>query len=272
MPTKLDKKDVRKARLTWWLGCQMTYNYQRLQAGAMASTLGPVLDKIYDHDKEKVAEGLQRHMLYFNTEPMFGAFLPGMTVALEEGFANNPTDENNPSLITELKTALMGPMAGIGDTIRQGLAKPLLLSIALGWAQQGSIFGALFFGIGFTLFDYLICMFMFNQGYKLGIQSIDKFLDSKVLNKITQFLGMIGLFCLGAMIVKYVPVQAIAKFKLEASTLDVGKTLNQIIPSILPLSFTLLAYWLQVKGLSITKVLAILFAIGMIGGGLGFLG
>lgn len=272
MPNKLNKKDVRKAGLTWWLSSQLTYNYQRLQAGGMAATMGPILDKLYNHDKEEIAKGLERHMLYFNTEPRFGAFLPGMVVALEEGMANNETDEADPSVITELKTALMGPLAGIGDTISQGLVKPLLLSITLGWALQGKIWGALAFGVTFTLFDFFVTQIMFHQGYKLGIDSIDKFLDTKILNKLTSFLGIIGLFCLGAMIVKYVPIQAVSELELSTGTISLGDTLNKILPSFLPLSFTLLAYWLQIKGKSITKVLLILFAIGFIGGAIGILG
>ena len=272
MSSKLEKKDIRKAGITWWLSSQLTYNYQRLQAGGFAATMGPILAKLYGDDKESISKGLERHMLYFNTEPRFGAFLPGMVVALEEGIANNPNDESDTNIITELKTALMGPLAGIGDTITQGLAKPLLLSITLGWAQQGYIWGALVFGIGFTLFDFIVTQTMFHQGYKLGIDSIDKFLDTRILNKLTTFLGIVGLFSLGAMIVKYVPVQAITEFKLATGTISIGDTLNKIIPSFLPLLFTLLAYWLQVKGHTVTKVLLILFAIGFVGGAIGILG
>lgn len=272
MAKSLDKKDVRKAALTWWLTSHLTYNYQRLQAGSMTTLMGPLLEKMYEGDKDEIADGLQRHMLYFNTEPRLGAFLPGMAVALEEGIANNPVEEVDKSMVTEIKTALMGPLAGIGDTVFSGLLKPIFLSITLGWASQGQIWGAFVFGIGFTLIDFAITYGLFTQGYKLGMDSIDRFLEGPFINKLTSFLGIVGLFCLGVMIVKYVSIEAIWEVKLSTSTISLNETLNSIVPSFLPLAFTLLAYGLQVKGQSVTRVLLVLFILGFIGGAFGILG
>lgn len=272
MAKRLNKRDVRKAAFTWWLSSHLTYNYQRLQSGALTTVMGPLLEKMYDGDKEKVAKGLQRHMLYFNTEPRLGAVIPGMAVALEEGLANNPSEETDEAMITEIKTALMGPLAGIGDTVVAGLLKPIFLSVTLGWAAQGYIWGAFAFGLGFTIVDFLMTYIMFNQGYKLGIESVDKFLESGFVSKVTSFLGIVGLFCLGAMIVKYVSVGAVLQLNLSTGTMVIGDLLNKIIPCILPLGFTLFAYYLQVKGKSITKILLILFIIGFLGGAIGLLG
>ena len=272
MAKHLDKKDIRKAAVTWWVSSHLTYNYQRLQAGAMTTVMGPLLDKMYEGDKEEVTKGLKRHMLYFNTEPRLGAVLPGMTVALEEGLANNPSDDVDDSMITEIKTALMGPLAGIGDTVFAGLLKPIVLSITLGWAAQGYIWGAFAFGIGFTLIDFALTYGMFTQGYKLGMDSIDKFLESGFINKITSFLGIVGLFCLGAMIVKYVSINAVLELELSTGKMSIGTLINKIVPSLLPLGFTLFSFWLQLKGKSITTILLILFAIGFLGGAIGLLG
>ena len=59
---RLEKKDVKKAFTFWWVTSHMTYNYQRLQAGSLCGMMGPVLNKLYDGDKEKVTDGLVRHM------------------------------------------------------------------------------------------------------------------------------------------------------------------------------------------------------------------
>lgn len=113
---------------------------------------------------------------------------------------------------------------------------------------------------------------MFNQGYKLGVNSIDKFLEGGFIAKVTTFLGIVGLFCLGAMIVKYVTIGAVLTVTLSTGKLQIGDILNKIFPCIIPLAFTLLAYRLQVKGKSITTVLLVLFVIGFVGGAVGFLG
>ena len=113
---------------------------------------------------------------------------------------------------------------------------------------------------------------MFTQGYKLGMDSIDKFLESGFINKITSFLGIVGLFCLGAMIVKYVSINAVLELELSTGKMSIGTLINKIVPSLLPLGFTLFSFWLQLKGKSITTILLILFAIGFLGGAIGLLG
>lgn len=269
---KLSNRDINKASLFWWLTSHMTYNYQRLQAGSFAGMMGPILNKLYPDNKQKLEEGLERHMLYFNTEPRWGAIIPGMTVALEESLANDTSGELDVTMITEIKTALMGPLAGIGDTVWAGLIKPVILSITLGWAMQGYIWGAFAYGLGLTLLDFMITRVMFARGYKLGMESIDKFLEGGFIAKVTSFLGIVGLFCLGVMIVKYVKIGAILEVEMTTGTLNIGDILDKIFPCLLPLSFTLLGYWLQKKGQSVTKVLLVLFVIGFIGGAIGFLG
>lgn len=225
----LTKRDVQKTAFFWHMTSHMTYNYQRLQAGCLAWIMGPIFEKLYPNDHDKMVEGLERHMLYFNTEPRWGAVLPGMVVALEEGLANDDSGEMDASIIAEIKTALMGPLAGIGDTVWAGLIKPIILSVTLGWAMQGYVWGAWAYGI-------------------------------------------VGLFCLGAMIVKYVSIGAVLEIEMKTGTLNLGEIMNKIFPCFLPLVTTLFAYWLQVKGKKITTVLIVLFVIGFIGGAVGLLG
>ena len=268
----LTKRDVQKTAFFWHMTSHMTYNYQRLQAGCLAWIMGPIFEKLYPNDHDKMVEGLERHMLYFNTEPRWGAVLPGMVVALEEGLANDDSGEMDASIIAEIKTALMGPLAGIGDTVWAGLIKPIILSVTLGWAMQGYVWGAWAYGIGVTLLDFAVTYFMFMRGYQLGMDSIDRFLESGFVKKITTFLGIVGLFCLGAMIVKYVSIGAVLEIETKTGTLNLGEIMNKIFPCFLPLVTTLFAYWLQVKGKKITTVLIVLFVIGFIGGAVGLLG
>ena len=268
----LTKKDIPKAALTWHITSHLSYNYQRLQAGAMATVMGPVFEKLYPNNPEKVKEGCERQMLYFNTEPRVGAIIPGMTVALEEAYAKDPEGGVDGSLITEIKTALMGPMAGIGDTVWSGLIKPIILSITLAWAMQGYVAGAWAYFLIFFCLDLGLTYYMFTRGYKLGAESVDKFLEGGFVKTVTTAIGIVGMFCLGAMIVKYVSISAVMKLEMTTTTLDFGEILNKIVPSFVPLAMTLLSYRLQVKGKKVTTVLLVLFVIGFIGGAVGFLG
>lgn len=268
----LTKKDVQKAALFWHLTSHMTYNYQRLQAGSMAAMMGPIFEKLYPGNPEKIKEGCEREMLYFNTEPRWGAVIPGMAVALEEAYATDPESGIDGGLITEIKTALMGPLAGVGDTLWSGLIRPIILSITLAWALQGYVAGAWAYALITFALDLGVTYYMFMRGYKLGTESIDRFLEGGFVKTITTGIGIVGMFCLGAMIVKYVGISAVMKIELATTTLDFGTILNKIVPSFLPLTVTLFAYWMQVKGKKVTSVLLALFVIGFIGGAIGFLG
>ena len=150
--------------------------------------------------------------------------------------------------------------------------KPIFLSITLAWAMDGHVWGAWAYWLLAFGFDLGITYYMFMRGYKLGTDSIERFLEGGFVKTVTTALGIIGLFCLGAMIVKYVTVDAVLVWETTSSTLDFGALINQIIPSFLPLVFTMFAYWLQVKGKKVTTVLLALFIIGFVGGAVGFLG
>lgn len=268
----LTKGDVKKAAVTWFFTSHLTYNYQRLQAGALATLMGPVLNKLYKGDNAKISEGLERHMLFFNSEPRIGSIIPGISVALEEGMATEEGENVDHTLVTNIKTALMGPLAGIGDTLWSGLLKQIVLSIFLGWALLGNIWAPIACAILLFSLDFTITYKLFLRGYEFGMESVEKFLDSNFVKNITSALGIVGLICLGAMIVKYVSINTVLKIELETGTLNLRSLLDKLIPYIIPLSATILGFWLQVKGKSINMVLLVLFVLGFIGGATGVLG
>ena len=111
----LSKKDVLKAFWKWTFFSHSNYNYERLQASGVLQSMSHLPEKLYPGDKEEQQKFMERHMSFYNTEPHFGGIINGMVVAMEEERANgaNVTDD----AINSVKTGLMGPMAGIGDTL-----------------------------------------------------------------------------------------------------------------------------------------------------------
>ena len=70
-----------------------------------------------------------RQAAYFNTEPQTGQLINGITASLEENIAlDGGVSEEMPN---NVKATLMGPLAGIGDSLMQGIIVPILL-MALG--------------------------------------------------------------------------------------------------------------------------------------------
>ena len=147
--SKLTKKDVSKAAWYWTFFHHCTQNYERMMGLAFCATLAKPLKKLYGSDKKGLSDALTRNMAFFNTEPQLGSLIPGMTLALEEAKANGePVD---PEVITSTKSALMGPFAGIGDSILVGTYNPILLSIGIGLSAGGSPIGAIFFFLTWTI-------------------------------------------------------------------------------------------------------------------------
>ena len=72
--------------------------------------------------------------MFFNTEPNIGGVIHGSVIALEEQRANGADIDDE--AINSVKSGLMGPLAGIGDTISQGTITPILLALGIGLAGR----------------------------------------------------------------------------------------------------------------------------------------
>jgi mannose/fructose/N-acetylgalactosamine-specific phosphotransferase system component IID len=95
----------------------------------------PIVDELYDTDEEKV-DALETYQAFFNTEPQIGTMVVGLTVGLEEARANGEAiDEET---INGIRAGLMGPLAGLGDSIIVGTFIPILLGIALGLSTRAA--------------------------------------------------------------------------------------------------------------------------------------
>lgn len=131
---KLSKKDVWKAFLKWTFFSHSNYNYERLQASGILQSMSHIPEKLYPGNKEEQKKFMQRHMSFYNTEPHFGGIINGMVLAMEEERANGADIDDD--AINNIKTGLMGPMAGIGDTLWQGTLQPIALAVGIsiiGW-------------------------------------------------------------------------------------------------------------------------------------------
>ena len=163
---KLDKKDIRKCYVNWLtfaLGCQ---NMERMMAPAFVRMMGLVADKLYDDPEEQKAL-MDRHTQFFNTEEAMGAIVPGIVLGMEEKRAEG--EDISDELIQSTKTALMGPFAGMGDSLIGGTLRPILLSIAMGLsATSGSVAGPLFYCVAWLAIIIPVTWLLFSRGYKLG--------------------------------------------------------------------------------------------------------
>lgn len=267
---QLTNNDIKMATLRWWLSSQLTYNYQRMQAGGFATMMGPILKKLYPDNPGEVQAGLKRHMMFFNTEPRWGAVIHGITVALEEQRAKNPQAISE-TMIIDLKSSLMGPMAGLGDTITQALFRPILRSLCIAWAAAGNALGPIVFGVVGILFDYFVTFFSLKTGYKLGTEALTKLLDGGLFKKMTTFFSILGLFVLGVMVCKFVTIDLSYEAIIEGKKVGLKTLVDQVLPKALPLLLVVGSWRAMLKGWSVIKMLMALFIVALIGGALGII-
>lgn len=263
---RLTKREVVRSFWRWTFFSHANYNYERLQATGVIHALSPVFKHLYGNDEAQMKEALQRHMQFFNTEPHFGGAILGMTIAMEEEKANGApiTSET----INGLKTGLMGPLAGIGDTLWQGTLIPILLSFTIGFASKGNILmGPVLFAVLHLAIIWGIGYWSWMQGYNLGKEGIAKVLQGSLLPTVMTFAQSMGPIVIGALSATFVKVSSPLKFHLGKSVMKVQSgILDKLVLGLLPLLITLLAYYLLKRKFKPTTVLLILVIVGLVGG------
>jgi PTS system mannose-specific IID component len=265
----LSKMDIEFAIFRWWIMSHLSYNYQRMQAGGFASMMGPILKKLYPNNHEAVVAGLKRHMMFFNTEPRWGAVIHGIVIALEEQKAKG--SDIDESTIIDLKSSLMGPLAGIGDTISGALYKPVILGICLGWAAAGSIMGPIVFACAMLGYDYTITRLSIKKGYKLGTSAVTTILEGGLFKKLTTFFSIMGLFVLGIMVCKFITVDFAWVPVLGGKEIVIKDMMDKIVPKALPLAITIVSWQAIMRGYRVVNVLLALFVFALAGGALGLI-
>lgn len=140
--SSITKSDLRKV-FTRSCTLDSAWNYERQQNLMYCYSMIPILKRLYGDDKEKMAEALQRHLEFMSCTPHIVTLLMGITSAMEE--ENKNTESFDASSISAVKTSLMGPMAGIGDSFFWGTLLTIAIGVAVSFSQQGSIIGPISF-------------------------------------------------------------------------------------------------------------------------------
>lgn len=272
MEVKLTKKEMLK---NWALtySSETAYNYERLQALGQANAMVPVIRKLYPDDKERQVKELKKYFVFYNTEPSFiGTMIPGVAAAMEEQRANGAEDITDET-INSLRTGLMGPIAGIGDTVSQGIVYPILAGIACSLAIDGSYVGPIFFEIA-----YKACLIgfgwnMYRLGYQKGKSFILTMLREGTIARLTEIFSMIGLMVVGCMTASRVNVEIPLILDIKGVELNVQEqVINALMPGLVPLGITMLVYWLVRKKVNINLIILIIFVLGIMLAYLGVLG
>lgn len=262
---KLSKKTLFKSWITWFfLHTAANWNWEKMQTPALTLCLSPVLKALYKNDPEKYKERLSHHYgELFNTEPQSGTIIHGIVVAIEEQIARG--DDIDPSIVDAIKTGMMGPLAGIGDSLVCSLFNALLLGIGISIALTGNFAGPIFFFVAYFGSVTTLSWFLFHKGYKLGMKAFTEMSKSGGMQDFIEGMNVLGLVMIGALTASYVVLNIKAATTFGGVSLSIQETLNSILPGLLPLLFTLLIYYFMAKkNISTIKVMGFVFLFGFV--------
>lgn len=260
---RLTKQELRQIWYRWGFTHLSSMSYEKLQAHAWAFSYIPFAEKYYKNDPEAKRRLLVRHSMFYNTEPQTGQIINGIVASMEEEIAlgKNVPEE----LPVNIKATLMGPLAGIGDSLIQGIIVPILLSIAMGMAAGGNAIGPIFYILSYGILGPLISYFSFHYGYKLGVNAIDNIIGDNV-KRITDAFNVLGIMVVGGLAAGNIVLNSPLEIPMGESMRTLQSVLDSIFPKILPLSMVLLAWWLvSAKQMTATKVILIITAITSVG-------
>ena len=265
---KITKKTLAKSFHHWYYGHLTCFSQEHMQTFGYLTSMLPIVEELYK-DKAEQKEAMQTYTAFFNTEPQLGALVVGITAGLEEARANG--DAVDGETINGMRAGLMGPIAGIGDSLVVGTLTPVLLGIALGLSKGGNPIGALFYILVWNVLIYGGMRFAYFKGYELGDKAVE-FLVGPKGQALRKAISVIGGMVIGAVAATWVSVTTSLELKNAdgEAFLKLQEKIDGVYPGLLTAGFITLCWWLMAKKkVSPNLVMLLLVVIALIGVALG---
>jgi len=170
------------------LTIQVSFNFRRMQNLGFAFAMFPLIAK-QQTDRSKMDVFLARHLQMFNTHPYLVSSVVGSVVRIEE-------EASNPEVAGDLKKALMGPYAAIGDPFFWGALRSFSAVGAVILALTGTLLAPLTFLLLYIPAQLWVRVKGFLEGYRYGRHGID-FIRSLDLPKVTVKIRYLLLILIG---------------------------------------------------------------------------
>ncbi|MEE0988036.1 PTS system mannose/fructose/sorbose family transporter subunit IID [Kandleria vitulina] len=265
MEKKISKKALSRSFHHWYYGNLTCFTQEHMQTFGYLASMLPIVEDLYDN-KEDQKRSMNTYTAFFNTEPQIGALVVGITAGLEEARANQ-SGEVDDETINGLRAGLMGPLAGIGDSLIVGTLIPILLGVSMGLSSGGSPIGAIFYIVVWNLLAYFGMKFAYYKGYELGGKAVE-FLVGPVGNSLRKAIGCLGAMVIGAVAASWVPITTAISLKNASGKeyLNLQNQLDGVYPGLLTGVFIVFCWWLMAKkNVSPIKVMLLLVVIAFLG-------
>lgn len=266
---KLSRKALNRSFLNWFYGHLTCFSQEHMQTFGYMLSMLPIVEDLYDTNEDQT-KNLLTYSTFFNTEPQVGSVVVGITAGMEEARANG--EDVDDETINGIRAGLMGPLAGMGDSLVVGTLLPILLGIAMGLSGGGSVLGPIFFILVWNIGMFLIMRFLYFKGYELGGKAVEYLVGEKA-NAIREAIIMLGTMVIGGVTAMWINIET--SFQMLNSEggviVDLQSTLDSVYPKILSPVFVILCwYLLSKKRMSPVVVMLILVAVAFVGVLVGF--
>lgn len=243
--TKQENKML--TRIFWRSGLLFgSFNSVKMQGQGFAYTMIPAINECYKDDAKERIEALKRSNEFFNCHSSMSGFIYGLVYAMERDKAAKHAVDG--ATITSVKTALMGPLAGIGDSLFFNTIRVIAASIAVSLCATGNLAGVLLFILLYGGTSLLVKWMLIRTGYLLGSTFIEKVFNSGLLKIVTKAASILGLVMVGSMVASMVSVKLGLTWTMGGTEVVIQDVLDSIMPGLLSLAVTFGVVKLLKKG------------------------
>ena len=247
-------------RIVFWNMASQTNRYPGGGNFPMPMTRSfiPLLTEVYADQPDLIVEKEMRYLNeYCNTESTAGELMLGAMFAVEASKVENASDISN-----ALKVSLMGPLAGIGDSIFKVGGKVIFSAMAGYMALEGSLLGLVICCL-WSLVTIISKYYFFTVGYDQGANFITNMADQ--LGLVTNTISVLGLVVIGNAIPSTVKLTTAITLQYGESSKPLQDILDSIFPYLLPCLLTWGIYkLLAVKGMTTIKIVWLVLICGVL--------
>ena len=266
LTNNLSREDKKMINSICWRSlnahCSRVGGQARQMAIGFLWQIMPALNRYYKDQPEKKKEALYRHVQFCNVSNAIYPFLAGLVASMEK--ENSEVDDFDTSSIVAIKAALMGPLAGIGDSLLFSVVRVIAAGIGISFALQGSILGPILF---FLIYNGCTMALRFSLGYVgfiSGSSFITNMYQNGTLKILTKCAGILGLIMVGAMTastVKFTTAISIPIPGGEAVALQ--SSLDTLFLGLVPLLLTFGCKKLLAKNVNINWIMVGIFVLSL---------
>lgn len=251
-----NKKLHRRIVTRWIFNGATSLNYEKYEGLGYTYAMLPFIKENYQDDPEQLKDSVKTHLQFFNTTPYTAPFIIGVNVGMEEEGKGESLEA-----VSALKTGLMGPLAGIGDSLFVSIPWTIFGAIAANMGLSGNPFGVFLWLIGSILIRWTAYP-LFNLGYKSGTKILSSM--NTTLRSITNSASVLGLMVVGALAATVVKANLNLTFKQGKLSMTGDSILNQIMPGLLPAVVVGIVYYLLGKKIKPVYVILIVLVAGVV--------